>query len=405
MNAGVAQNYPRDLCTGKLIDRSAPDFMTTFSTGQRRDSTSTRSTFIEVLARSWSYLFLLALFIFFSATGRGFFSVQNVANILVTSTLVILMAIGQTYVIITAGIDLSIGWTVGLASVIAARVMRDLVNGAPITGGVPMEPFPAIMLGVVLGLLVSLIPGLINGILIARIKVPPFIATLGMFGIIRGAAFLLTDGQQVVGNLPANLREVLTAFGNGSLLFNIPDRGLNLFVLPADITPEQLRGVQRLLPYPALVVGLVILIFGFILGRTQFGRHTFAIGGSQDAAIRSGINLRRHLILIYMLSAFTAGIAGVLHVFRFTAGSPLAGEARLLDSVAAVVIGGTSLFGGAGKISGAVVGALIIGILQTGLVILNIDPLWQFIVVGVIIIIAVLVNQAQALLERQRSNV
>lgn len=379
--------------------------MTTLSTGQSRDSASSRSTFIEFLARSWSYLFLLALFIFFSATGRGFFSVQNVANILVTSTLVILMAIGQTYVIITAGIDLSIGWTVGLASVIAARVMRDLVNGAPLLGGVPMEPFPAIMLGVILGLLVSLIPGLINGILIARIKVPPFIATLGMFGIIRGAAFLLTDGQQVVGNLPANLREVLTAFGNGSLLFNIPDRGLNLFVLPADITPEQLRGVQRLLPYPVLVVALVILIFGFILGRSQFGRHTYAIGGSQDAAIRSGINVRRHLIMIYVLSAFTAGIAGVLHVFRFTAGSPLAGEARLLDSVAAVVIGGTSLFGGAGKISGAVVGALIIGILQTGLVILNIDPLWQFIVVGVIIIIAVLVNQAQALLERQRGNV
>ncbi len=359
---------------------------------------ASRDQVIDFLARSWAYVFLLLMVIFFSITGTGFFSLNNFSNIMVTSTLVALMAIGQTYVVITAGIDLSIGWTVGLASVISARTMRDLVNGGTDIGA-------AMAVGVVFALLVALIPGLINGVLVARIKVPPFIATLGMFGIVRGAAFLLTDGQQVVGNLPSALREVLRSIGNGSLLYWVPDRGLTLLARPENLPPEIVRGVAAILPYPVIITGIVVVVFAFILGRTQFGRHTYAIGGSQDAAIRAGINVQRHLILIYVLSAFTAGIAGVLHSFRFTAGAPQAGEAALLQSVAAVVIGGTSLFGGEGKISGAVIGALIIGVLQTGLVILNIDPLWQFIVVGVVIIIAVLVNQAQAALERLRSSV
>lgn len=367
------------------------------SVSSTRARPSARNRALDTLARSWAYLFLLAMVIFFSVTGPGFFSVNNFSNILVTSTLVALMAIGQTYVVITAGIDLSIGWTVGLASVISARSMRDLVNGG-------MDVPAAILLGVTLALLVALIPGLINGILVARIKVPPFIATLGMFGIVRGAAFLLTDGQQVIGNLPDTLRDVLRAIGNGSLLYFIPGQGLELFTRPTDLPPQVLRGVASLLPYPVIITAIVVVVFAFILARTQFGRHTYAIGGNQDAAIRAGVNVKRHLIMVYILCAFTAGIAGVLHSFRYTAGAPQAGEAALLQSVAAVVIGGTSLFGGEGKVSGAVVGALIIGVLQTGLVILNIDPLWQFIVVGVVIIVAVLVNQVQATLEKLRTS-
>ena len=162
--------------------------------------------------------------------------------------------------------------------------------------------------------------------------------------------------------------------------------------------------MQRLLPYPVLFVVLMLIIFGFVLARTQFGRHTYAIGGNAEAARRAGINVTRHLTWVYILAALTAGMAGVLHVFRFTAGSPNAGESALLDSVAAVVIGGTSLFGGEGKLSGTVVGSLIIAVLQTGLVILAIDGLWQFIVVGCVIIIAVLVNQAQELIMRRQES-
>ncbi|MEM9955407.1 MAG: ABC transporter permease [Chloroflexota bacterium] len=352
---------------------------------------------IEFLTRSWSYLFLLAIVIYFSVTGTGFFTIRNFSNILTTSTLIMLMAVGQTYVVITAGIDLSIGWTVGLSSVTTARVMRDLVESGN-------DVAYAMIIGILAGLLVALIPGIINGILVAKIKVPPFIATLGMFGIIRGAAFLLTDGQQVVGGLSPELREALRSIGNGSLLYYIPDLGFTWFALPEGLEPIQLRTASQLLPYPVLITALVVAIFAFVLAKTKFGRHTYVIGGSEEAARRSGISVDRHLIIIYVICAFTSGIAGVLHLFRFTAGAPQAGEAALLSSVAAVVIGGTDLFGGEGDIMGAVVGALIIAVLQTGLVILNIDPIWQFIVVGVVIIIAVLVNQAQEALERLQAN-
>ena len=352
---------------------------------------------IEVLTKSWAYIFLLVIVVFFSVTGTGFFSIRNFSTILTTSTLVMLMAVGQTYVIITAGIDLSIGWTVGLSSVTTARVMRDLAAGGN-------DIAFAMLAGIFAGLLVALIPGLVNGVLVARIKVPPFIATLGMFGIVRGAAFLLTDGQQVVRGLSAELRESLRAIGNGSLLYYLPDSGFHWFTKPPDLEPQQLRHLQQLLPYPVIITALVVIIFAFILARTKFGRHTYVIGGSEEAALRSGINVQRHLIIIYIICGLTSGIAGVLHLFRFTAGAPQAGEATLLSSVAAVVIGGTNLFGGEGDIMGAVVGSLIIAVLQTGLVILNIDSIWQFIVVGVVIIIAVLANQLQATLERLQSH-
>ncbi len=379
--------------------------MATTATAPAQSGVLSRDRLIQTLAQSWSYLFLLFVFLFFSLQGTNFFTVGNVSQILVNSTLVMLMALGQTYVIITAGIDLSIAWTVGLASVVGARVMRDLMNGAPILGGTPTGLPVALLIGIVLSLVVVIIPGFVNGVLVARIKVPPFIATLGMYGIVRGIAFLLTDGQQVVSNLPVELREFLRAFGNGSLIYYIPGLGVRWFTQPLDLTPDQLRNVDRWLPYPVLVTAVVVVIFGFVLSRTQFGRHTYAIGGNPDAAIRSGINVQRHLILIYIISALASGIAGLLYLARFTAGAPQAGEQQLLDSVAAVVIGGTSLFGGAGKIRGAVVGALIIGVLKTGLVNLNVDSLWQFVVVGMVIIVAVVVNQAQALLERQKSHV
>lgn len=356
-----------------------------------------RTYLIDFLARSWSYLFLIGIVVFFSATGTGFFTIRNFSSVLTTSTLIMLMAVGQTYVIITAGIDLSIGWTVGLASVTTARVMRDLVDSGTDIG-------VAIAIGVLAGLAISLIPGFVNGFLVARIRVPPFIATLGMFGILRGAAFLLTDGQQIIGGLSSELREALSTIGNGSLLFHIPERGFLWFSLPPDLTPQEIRSVSQLLPYPVIITLVVVIIYAFILNRMRFGRHTYVIGGSEDAAVRAGINVNRHLFMIYIMCALTSGIAGVLHLFRFTAGAPQAGEAALLSSVAAVVIGGTSLFGGEGTIRGTVVGALIIAVLQTGLVILNVDPLWQFIVVGVVIIVAVLVNQWQEALERLKAN-
>lgn len=371
-------------------------------------TTSPESTFsseqarlINWLTRIWPWLFLTGLIVFFTVAGGirevNFLSIRNFSSILVTSTLIMLLAVGQTFVIITAGIDLSIGWTTGLASVVCALVVKAL-------GAEPGTEVIALVGGVVVGLAASLVPGVVNGVLVARINVPPFIATLGMFGIVRGAAFLLTTGKNVVGDLPANARELLRSIGNGSLVYDVPGRGLVFFEQPPDLTPEQLRGLDKLAPYPVLITVAVVIVFAFVLARTVFGRHTYAIGGSKEAALRSGINVTRHLIVIYVLSSLTAGIAGVLHVFRYTAGAPNAGEAQLLDSVAAVVIGGTDLFGGKGSIIGSVVGALIIAVLQTGLVMLNVDSLWRFIVVGCVIIVAVLVNQLQERLEKQQEH-
>lgn len=369
------------------------------ATATAKNKPSQRTPVGEALLRflidQWSWVFLILLIAIITAINPVFLTPRSISSMLVSSTLILLMALGQTYVIITAGIDLSIGWTVGLASVIAATIMRDM-------GDAGAAPATAITFGVIGGLAVSVVPGLINGLLIANLRVPPFIATIGMFGIVRGAAFLLTDGKNVVGDIPANVREALRAVGNGSLLYRIPDIGITFFNQPAELSREQLRGLERLLPYPVLITAIVVVVFAFILARTKFGRHTYAIGDNEEASRRAGINVNRHLIYIYVLASLTAGVAGILHVFRFTAGAPNSGEAALLDSVAAVVIGGTSLFGGEGRISGTVVGALIIGVLETGLTILAVPALWKFIVVGLIIIVAVLVNQVQERLEARR---
>ena len=156
--------------------------------------------------------------------------------------------------------------------------------------------------------------------------------------------------------------------------------------------------MDRILPYPVILTAVVVAIAIFLLRKTQFGRHTYAIGGNMEAAIRTGIPVDRHIIKLYMLSAVTAGIAGFLSTLRFTAGSAVIGDPLLLSSIAAVIIGGVSLFGGAGSVVGTVIGALIIAVLTTGLVMLNVQAFWQFIVVGVVVIVAVLIDQSRDLI-------
>ena len=158
-----------------------------------------------------------------------------------------------------------------------------------------------------------------------------------------------------------------------------------------------------ILPYPFIVTACIVACAMFLLHKTQFGRHTYAIGGGMEAAVRTGIPVDRHIIKLYVLSASTAGVAGFLSTLRFTAGSAVIGDPLLLSSIAAVIIGGVSLFGGAGTVIGTVIGALIIAILTTGLVMLNVEAFWQFIVVGTVVIVAVLIDQSRDLIiGRQR---
>ena len=350
--------------------------------------------FVLALSRLWAWAFLALMILFFVISvpilNNGtvnFLTVRNSQNILVAITPVLLLGLGQTFVIIGAGIDLSVGWVMSLASVLSALAIRSAFNA-----GVPL--FPSVVLGFLAAVAGASLVGLINGGIIAKLKVPAFIVTLGSSFIVRGVALLMSENTVVIG-LPDGIR----AYGNESLFYFIRGEGGGFYFLaPPELTGELLRRMDRILPYPVILTTLVVAIAIFILRRTQFGRHTYAIGGSLEAALRTGIPVDRRIISLYVLSAVTAGIAGFLSTLRFTAGSAVIGDPLLLSSIAAVIIGGVSLFGGAGSIVGTVIGALIIAVLTTGLVMLNVQSFWQFIVVGTVVIVAVLIDQSRDLI-------
>lgn len=350
--------------------------------------------YILVLSRLWAWAFLGLMIIFFviavpiwNGGSVNFLTIRNSQNILVAITPVLLLGLGQTFVIIGAGIDLSVGWVMSLASVLSALAIRGAYNA-----GLPL--FPSVVVGFAAAVAGAGMVGLINGTIIAKLKVPAFIVTLGTSFIVRGVALLMSENTTVIG-LPAGIRD----YGSESLFYFIRGEGGGFYFLaPPEVTGEMLRQMDRILAYPVVVTAVVVGIAMFILHKMQFGRHTYAIGGSLEAALRTGIPVDRHLIKLYMLSAVTAGIAGFLSTLRFTAGSAVIGDPLLLSSIAAVIIGGVSLFGGAGTVMGTVIGALIIAVLTTGLVMLNVQSFWQFIVVGAVVILAVLIDQSRDLL-------
>jgi len=341
---------------------------------------------------AWAFLGLMVLFFVVSVpltTGGSvnFLTIRNSQNILVAIIPVLLLGLGQTFVIIAAGIDLSVGWVMSLASVLSALALRAAFNG-----GLPL--FPSVLIGLIAAIAGAAAVGLVNGVIIAKLKVPAFIVTLGTSFIVRGIAYLMSENTTVIG-LPPGIR----AYGNDALVYYIPGQGGGLhFLQRPEVSGELLRRMDIILPYPVVVTAFVVAWAIFLLHKTQFGRHTYAIGGSMDAAVRSGIPVDRQLILIYILSAATSGIAGFLSTLRFTAGSAVIGDPLLLSSIAAVIIGGVSMFGGAGTVIGTVIGALIIAVLTTGLVMLNVDAFWQFIVVGTVVIVAVLIDQSRDLI-------
>jgi ribose/xylose/arabinose/galactoside ABC-type transport system permease subunit len=350
--------------------------------------------FVLTLSRLWAWAFLGLMIVFFvvavpiyNGGSVNFLTVRNSQNILLAITPVLLLGLGQTFVIISAGIDLSVGWVMSLASVLSALAIRTAFNA-----GLPL--FPSVVIGFLAACAGAGLVGLINGTIIAKLKVPAFIVTLGTSFIVRGVALLMSENTTVIG-LPANIR----SYGNESLFYFIRGEGGGFYPFaPPELTGEMLRRMDRILPYPVVLTAVVVAIAFFILRRTQFGRHTYAIGGNIEAALRAGIPVDRRIIQIYMLSAVTAGIAGFLSTLRFTAGSAVIGDPLLLSSIAAVIIGGVSLFGGAGSVMGTVIGSLIIAVLTTGLVMLNVQAFWQFIVVGIVVIVAVLIDQSRDLI-------
>jgi ribose/xylose/arabinose/galactoside ABC-type transport system permease subunit len=338
-------------------------------------------------SKIWSWLFLLLLVAYFSWQGTNFFSVRNSQNIMVNIVSIVLMGLGQTFVIIAGGIDLSVGWIMGLSSVVSAKTIRDSYNAG-------LAPELAIPLGLATGLGVALFAGLVSGVIVAKLRVPPFIVTLGVSFVARGAGFLLAKGNVISGQ-PIEVRKL----GNESLLYYVRGEGGGLYFLKRpDLTTEQVRMLDRVITWPVLIATVVVLVAIFVLAKTQYGRHTYAIGGSREAAIRAGVRVDRHVISLYMLSAGTSGLAGIMHAWRFSGGAADAGDALLMLSIAAVVIGGVSLFGGEGRVIGTVIGALILAVLQTGLILTNVKTFYQYVVVGIIVILAVLMDQARDLI-------
>lgn len=351
-------------------------------------STTTGRRLGQIIGQAWAWLFLAVLLIFFSITGEGFLSLFNLQSIMANMAIMLIMALGQTFIIISAGIDLSIGWVAGMASVVGATVMSDLAASLP----VPI----AILLGMLAGMTSGVLAGLVNGLIIARLNVPPFIATLGMFSIARGIGFILSGGMP----RPIFIQN-LGQLGNGYLFYVHPEAGLSFLKQPTGLDGAQLREAVGILPHPVTLVVILLILSHYVLSRTKFGLYTYAIGGNKEASLRAGIPVKRHLVKLYVLSGTFAAIAGLLYNVRFTNGAANAGEALLITSIAAVVIGGASLFGGEGTIVGTLIGALIIAVINNGFVILGINPFWQYVAIGVVIILAVLVDQTRArLLEK-----
>jgi ribose/xylose/arabinose/galactoside ABC-type transport system permease subunit len=286
----------------------------------------------------------------FASLTPQFLSVPNLINVALSIAITGILAVGMTMVILTGGIDLSVGSVVALAGVVAATLAAS--SGG--TGGV--------VLGVLVALAIGVGVGLFDGLVVAHLRVPPFVATLAMLTICRGLAFVISGGRSI-GDLPAGF----TFAGRESVLG---------------------------LPLPVILMALVFVGGWFLLRRTVIGRYIYAVGGNPRATFFAGVNIRRVLVLTYVLNGLLVGLAGFVLASRLGAGVPNSGIQYELDVIAAVVVGGTSLTGGQGSVVGTFWGAVFIGVLNNGLNLFGVDPYMQKIALGVVLLLAVFADQA-----------
>jgi ribose transport system permease protein len=308
----------------------------------------------------WIFLVLVALVLLFTFTEWGrFLTVFDVRNMLVNGSIDLVMGVGMTFVIITAGIDLSVGSVLVFSGVIAIKAMSFLSPHADATNA----GWGVIVAGLIAGLLAGLAWGVVwNGLLVARAKVPALIVTLGSFGAALGLAQVLTGGNDAT---------------------DVPSKLLNTV------------GTGQLGPVPWLVIiALVVVVLGgLLLTTTRFGRYTFAIGSNDEAARRTGIRVSWHLVKVYALAGLLSGLAGDLALAHFDTTSISSHTNDNLVVVTAVILGGTSLFGGTGTMLGTLVGVFIPVVLEAGLVIYGVQTYWQSVAVGVVLVLAVYADQ------------
>ena len=290
---------------------------------------------------------LLGMCIIMSFASPNFLKSENLFSVARAFSYIAIMAIGECMVIITAGIDLSIGSVFGLAGVITTIALTKWGFG--------------VVAAVLAGILVGALAGSLNGLLITKIKLPPFIATLGSLSIARGVCFVLTRGYPIIG---------------------LPD---NFLILG--------QGYWGIIPIPVIIMLILVVLFSLMLNRSVLGRRIYALGGNEEATRISGVNVDKIKMIVYGLAGALAGFAGIITASRLGVGQAVAGDGYEMDAVAAVIIGGASLSGGRGSMSGMLVGAAIMGVLNNALVLLNVSAYWQEIVIGCVIIVAVTADQ------------
>jgi ribose transport system permease protein len=310
----------------------------------------------------WIFLVLVGLVVAFTTIEPNFVKPFNIRSIFADQSYLIVLAIGETFVIVTAGIDLSVGAVLIFSGVIAGKVMLALYSGHAGIGAMN-APWTVIGVGVLVGVAAGLGWGLLNGFLIAKAKVPPLIVTLGTLGMATGGSYLLTGGTDLRG---------------------IPTRFTNLIGFGA---------IGGQISYQVVIAAVVAVLCGLLLAYTRFGRYTYAIGSNAEAARRVGIHVDRHLLGVYALMGLLAGIAGAMNLAHYTTTTIAGHTADNLGAISAAVIGGTSLFGGRGSVAGTVIGVLIPATLASGFVIIGVNPYWQYIAVGVVLIGAVYLDQ------------
>lgn len=318
---------------------------------------TTNKQYLEQLKRFQSVLALALMVIALAFMTDKFFTVDNSLNVLRQICANLCLSIGMTIIILSGGIDLSVGAMLALSGAVAAGLLK---NGIVIPG---TDVFIEVTVSgaILAGLLVGTVLGWFNGFVITRFKLPPFVATLGMLSIARGLTMLWTGGFPIT-----RLGDSFGHMGSGHL-----------------------GGI----PMPVWISGALVAVFLLLMKRTRFGRNVYAVGGNEKAATLSGLNVNRIKLLVYTLGGALSGVAGLLVTARLDSATPNAGLSYELDSIAAVVIGGTSLNGGRGSITGTVLGCLIIGVLNNGLVLLEVSPFWQQVIKGVVILVAVAVDK------------
>ncbi|MGJ8583504.1 MAG: ABC transporter permease [Marinosulfonomonas sp.] len=341
----------------------------TMDTNLASSSAQPNRNWILLLLKARTFVALILVLGYFSFAAPNFVSTANAVLISKHVAINAFLAVGMTFVIITGGIDLSVGSIVGLTGMIAGWL---LLNGIDLGIGwsVQFNTFEIIVLVSLVGIFI----GWINGTLITRLNVAPFIATLGMLYVARGAALLLSEGRTF-----PNLNGT-AEYGSASF---------------------PLIGAGTFLGIPVMIWMLIAVTIGagYLAKRTTLGRHIYATGGNERGAALSGVNVRRVKLFVYMFSGFMAALVGLIIASQLKASHPATGEFFELNAIAAAVLGGTSMSGGRGRIIGTIIGAFVIGILSDGLIMMGVSSFWQMVIKGLVIIAAVVIDQAQSRLQ------